>query len=29
MIEKMCKSVLEEVENLKRSFVKTESEVVE
>jgi len=29
MIEKMCKSLLEEVENLKRSFVKTESEVVE
>ena len=29
MIEKMCKSVFEEVENLKRSFVKTESEVVE
>ena len=29
MIEKMCKSGLEEVENLKRSFVKTESEVVE
>ena len=29
MIEKMCKSVLEEVENLKRSFVKTEREVVE
>jgi len=29
MIEKMCKSVLEEVENLKRSFVRTETEVVE
>lgn len=29
MIEKMCKSMLDEVENLKRGFVKTESEVVE
>lgn len=29
MIEKMCKSMLDEVENLKRGFVKTETEVVE
>lgn len=29
MIEKMCKNVLDEIENLKRSFVKTETEVVE
>ena len=29
MIEKMCKNVLEEVENLKRGFIKTETEVVE
>lgn len=29
MIEKMCKSLLDEVENLKRGFLKTESEVVE
>jgi hypothetical protein len=25
----MCKNVLEEVENLKRGFIKTETEVVE
>jgi hypothetical protein len=29
MIEKMCKSLLDEVENLKRGFVKTQCEVVE
>jgi len=29
MIEKMCKSLLDEVENLKRGFLKTESELVE
>ena len=29
MIEKMSKNVLDEIENLKRSFVKTETEVVE
>ena len=28
MIERMCKSIMEEVEHLKRGFVKTESEVV-
>jgi hypothetical protein len=28
MIEKMCKTILEEVEHLKRGFVKTEAEVV-
>jgi hypothetical protein len=28
MIEKMCKTILDEVEHLKRGFVKTESEVV-
>lgn len=28
MIEKMCKSIMEEVDNLKRGFVRTESEVV-
>lgn len=28
MIEKMCKSIMEEVEHLKRGFVRTESEVV-
>jgi hypothetical protein len=28
MIEKLCKSVLDEVETLKRDFVKTESEVL-
>lgn len=28
MIEKMCKSILDEVEHLKRGFVKTESEIV-
>lgn len=28
MIEKMCKTILDEVEHLKRGFVKTEAEVV-
>jgi hypothetical protein len=28
MIEKMCRTILDEVEHLKRGFVKTESEVV-
>lgn len=28
MIEKMCKSIMEEVDNLKKGFVRTESEVV-
>jgi hypothetical protein len=28
MIEKMCKTILEEVEHLKKGFVKTDSEVV-
>jgi hypothetical protein len=28
MIEKMCRTILDEVEHLKRGFVKTESEIV-
>jgi hypothetical protein len=28
MIEKMCKSILDELEHLKRGFVKVESEMV-